>query len=309
MNGAAWRDRRNGGDGNLLSRRGGGARRAASPPAKRIRRTFPSETSDFIRFNQGKVRQPGNVVQCYVDVDLIDGARHASHRLSLSGDLAADTGQLRAALAGLRAALPELDPDPHLLVATDVVVDAGGARGIPASGGGCDRRAARSRARGGPRGAVRRRAGVPRLRELVRPAQLARGDVVQPAVEPVPPRRQGREIGAVGLRLGCGRARGEDGRGPRAARAHRKAREDARPRQVPRAPDARGDGGHRGAAVLGRIFGPRARDQAEQPQPDARRGRRRRAARPARRRSPRRSPTASRRRSRAKASPGPTACR
>jgi len=82
---------------------------------------FSSETSDFIRFNQGKVRQPGNVVQCYVDVDLIDGARHASHRLSLSGDLAADTEQLRAALAGLRAALPELDPDPHLLVATDVV--------------------------------------------------------------------------------------------------------------------------------------------------------------------------------------------
>jgi len=82
---------------------------------------FSSETSDFIRFNQGKVRQPGNVVQCYVDVDLIDGARHASHRLSLSGDLAADTGQLRAALAGLRAALPELDPDPHLLIATDIV--------------------------------------------------------------------------------------------------------------------------------------------------------------------------------------------
>ena len=82
---------------------------------------FSSETSDFIRFNQGKVRQPGNVVQCYVDVDLINGARHASHRLSLSGDRAADTERLRAALAGLRAALPELDPDPHLLIATDVV--------------------------------------------------------------------------------------------------------------------------------------------------------------------------------------------
>ena len=67
------------------------------------------------------MRQPGNVVQCYVDVDLINGARHASHRLSLSGDLAADTQRLRAALAGLRAALPELDPDPHLLIATEVV--------------------------------------------------------------------------------------------------------------------------------------------------------------------------------------------
>jgi len=82
---------------------------------------FSAETSDFVRFNQGKVRQPGNVVQRYVDVDLINGARHASHRLSLAGDLAADNERLRAAVAGLRAAMPDLDADPHLLIATDVV--------------------------------------------------------------------------------------------------------------------------------------------------------------------------------------------
>jgi predicted Zn-dependent protease len=83
--------------------------------------SFSGESSDFVRFNRGKVRQPGNVVQRYVDIELIHGARHASHRLSLVGDLPADRERLRAAVEGLRAALPELDADPHLLIATDVV--------------------------------------------------------------------------------------------------------------------------------------------------------------------------------------------
>jgi predicted Zn-dependent protease len=82
---------------------------------------FSAEVSDFVRFNRGKVRQPGSVAQRYVDVDLIDGARHASHHLSLAGDLASDRARLRAAVAGLRAALPDLDADPHLSIATDVV--------------------------------------------------------------------------------------------------------------------------------------------------------------------------------------------
>ena len=51
---------------------------------------FSAEASDFVRMNRGKVRQPGAVVQRYLDVDLIRGARHASHRLSLAGDIAGD---------------------------------------------------------------------------------------------------------------------------------------------------------------------------------------------------------------------------
>ncbi len=101
---------------------------------------FSAETSDFVRMNRGKVRQPGNVVQRYVDVDLIRGARHASHRLSLSGDLAADSERLRAAVAGLRAALPDLDADPHLLIATDVVSTRTARGGSLPPGGGRDRR-------------------------------------------------------------------------------------------------------------------------------------------------------------------------
>jgi predicted Zn-dependent protease len=81
---------------------------------------FSAEASDFVRMNRGKVRQPGAVVQRYLDVDLIRGAKHASHRLSLSGNGAADRESLRPVVAGLRAALPDLDDDPHLLIATDV---------------------------------------------------------------------------------------------------------------------------------------------------------------------------------------------
>jgi len=81
---------------------------------------YSAEASDFVRMNRGKVRQPGAVVQRYVEVDLIRGAKHASHRLSLSGNAAADREMLRAAVGKLRAALPDLDDDPHLLIATDV---------------------------------------------------------------------------------------------------------------------------------------------------------------------------------------------
>jgi predicted Zn-dependent protease len=80
---------------------------------------FAAERSDFVRMNRGKVRQPGSVVQRYLEVDLIRGSRHAAHRLSLAGEPAADRAALAAAIAGLRAALPDLADDPHLLYATE----------------------------------------------------------------------------------------------------------------------------------------------------------------------------------------------
>jgi predicted Zn-dependent protease len=77
---------------------------------------FAAEATDFVRMNRGKVRQPGHVEQRYLDLRLIRGARHASHLLSLTGDVAADARIVDAALAGLRDALPELHDDPHLLL-------------------------------------------------------------------------------------------------------------------------------------------------------------------------------------------------
>jgi predicted Zn-dependent protease len=91
---------------------------------------FSAEVSDFVRFNRGKVRQPGNVAQRYLAIELIDGARHASCHLALAGDPASDRERLRAAVADLRAALPDLDGDPHLLIATDAV-STRNARGAP----------------------------------------------------------------------------------------------------------------------------------------------------------------------------------
>ena len=82
---------------------------------------FSAETSDFVRLNRGRIRQPGSVTQRYIDLDLIRGARHATHTLSLSGNLAADHAAVAAAVAGLRATLPDLGDDPHLALATEIV--------------------------------------------------------------------------------------------------------------------------------------------------------------------------------------------
>ncbi len=73
-----------------------------------------------MRMNRGKVRQPGTVSQRYLTVRLIRGTRHAEHTLSLTGDVGADASAVRDAVAGLRAALPELADDPLLLLPTEV---------------------------------------------------------------------------------------------------------------------------------------------------------------------------------------------
>jgi predicted Zn-dependent protease len=91
---------------------------------------FSGEHSDFVRMNRGRVRQPGTVTQHYLDVELILGARHATTRLSLAGHPDADRAPIRAAVARLREALPDLADDPHLLYATDVRASSA-ARGGP----------------------------------------------------------------------------------------------------------------------------------------------------------------------------------
>ncbi len=77
-----------------------------------------AESTDFVRMNRGKVRQPGSVVQRYLDVSLISGARQATRQLSLSGELVADRERVAAAIGEIRSTLPDLADDPHLLVST-----------------------------------------------------------------------------------------------------------------------------------------------------------------------------------------------
>jgi predicted Zn-dependent protease len=81
---------------------------------------FSAEDSDFVRLNGARVRQPGSVSQRFLEVDLIRAAKHATQRLALSGDPARDQPLVGSAIASLRAALPDLDDDPHLMYATDV---------------------------------------------------------------------------------------------------------------------------------------------------------------------------------------------
>ncbi|MEO8974531.1 MAG: metallopeptidase TldD-related protein, partial [Casimicrobiaceae bacterium] len=76
--------------------------------------TFDAEDTEFVRLNQGKVRQPGNVRQRYVNLRLVNGRRHAEHRQSLRGDLRADIATLASSLADLRASLGDAHDDPHL---------------------------------------------------------------------------------------------------------------------------------------------------------------------------------------------------
>ncbi len=82
--------------------------------------SFHGEDSDFVRFNQGDVRQAGSVVQRDFSVDLILGRRHAGGSITLSGDTSEDRGRIQALLGRLREKLPHLPEDPHLLYATEV---------------------------------------------------------------------------------------------------------------------------------------------------------------------------------------------
>ncbi len=93
---------------------------AALRPGERFTASFDAEQTDFVRMNQGKVRQPGTIDQRYLQVRLIKGTRHASHVTTLTGDVAVDTSAVRDIVTGLRSALPELADDPLLLLPSEV---------------------------------------------------------------------------------------------------------------------------------------------------------------------------------------------
>lgn len=80
--------------------------------------TFSGEESDFVRFNQAKVRQAMHITQRYLSVQLVDGRRHITGGLTLSGDVAHDQAGLAALVEALRERLAHLPEDPYLLYAT-----------------------------------------------------------------------------------------------------------------------------------------------------------------------------------------------
>ena len=79
---------------------------------------YVGEESDFVRFNKAAARQSGSVEQGTLNLDLIEGQRHALVSLSLSGDFKHDTERLSALVKEEQANLKNLPEDPYLLYAT-----------------------------------------------------------------------------------------------------------------------------------------------------------------------------------------------
>ncbi len=76
---------------------------------------FSGEVSDFVRFNQSRVRQPTTVRQAVLELKLISGQRHDSTAITLSGERDHDRAQVAHVIATMRATLPTLPADPYLL--------------------------------------------------------------------------------------------------------------------------------------------------------------------------------------------------
>jgi len=79
-----------------------------------------SEQSNFIRFNHGRVRQPGSVTQMDCTVRLVNGKRQAQMQVSLTGDVNADIARGRQAVSRLREWVSHLPDDPYLCLPPSV---------------------------------------------------------------------------------------------------------------------------------------------------------------------------------------------
>lgn len=81
--------------------------------------SFAGESSDFVRWNGGRVRQAMTIEQGYVSLSLTDGKRKDTATLALTGDGDTDRGRVSAALGAMREVLRILPEDPYLLLSTE----------------------------------------------------------------------------------------------------------------------------------------------------------------------------------------------
>jgi predicted Zn-dependent protease len=75
-----------------------------------------AESSDFVRFNGGAIRQSGTVQDAQMQLTLMTQGRSGYRRFPLMGVPAIDEAQLREAVAALCQEVPELPPDPFLVL-------------------------------------------------------------------------------------------------------------------------------------------------------------------------------------------------
>ena len=83
--------------------------------------TTNGETTDFIRFTQGDVRQAGSIQQMTLSLDLISGRRHAEGTVMLSNDGGMDRLRVEQLVGRLREQRALVPDDPYLLFNTDPV--------------------------------------------------------------------------------------------------------------------------------------------------------------------------------------------
>lgn len=77
------------------------------------------EDSDFVRLNQGRIRQAGAVHSRSLGLTLIEGARQVEGGCDLAGDPDLDLAVAADLLGRLRERLPQVPEDPYLNYATD----------------------------------------------------------------------------------------------------------------------------------------------------------------------------------------------
>ena len=81
--------------------------------------SLDGETSDFVRINQGRVRQGGSVRSAGLGLTLIEGGRQAEAACDLTGDSEQDLARARALVERLRERLAHLPEDPYLSYSTE----------------------------------------------------------------------------------------------------------------------------------------------------------------------------------------------
>jgi predicted Zn-dependent protease len=81
---------------------------------------FQGEDSEFCRFNQGKVRQIGQVHHDRLQLRLIKDQRHALCELTLTGQMTEDFTRTKDTLSNLRQMIPFLPADPYLLLSREL---------------------------------------------------------------------------------------------------------------------------------------------------------------------------------------------
>jgi len=76
--------------------------------------SLAGEDSDFVRLNQGRIRQAGSVHRQSLDLSLISGHRQVSGGCDLAGDPGLDLALARDLISRLRERLAQVPEDPYL---------------------------------------------------------------------------------------------------------------------------------------------------------------------------------------------------